>query len=170
MVGNRRECHGKAGERWRRSEKIRYMTSCPSPNSPHYQDLLEAGFLIEESGTKIYWSNQKTMELFVDRILAPNFEKVKAELGLPASQKCLWKIDVWSVHRSKSFRDWLLVRYTACQIVTSSRPIYIVRSFFLFPQLSFSFDPEAVRVLFLPLVLVSHSYPSTPIGCLGEYI
>ena len=27
MVGNRRECHGKAGERWRRSEKIRYMTS-----------------------------------------------------------------------------------------------------------------------------------------------
>ena len=26
MVGNRRECHGKAGERWRRSEKIRYMT------------------------------------------------------------------------------------------------------------------------------------------------
>ena len=26
MVGNRRECHGKAGERWRRSMKIRYMT------------------------------------------------------------------------------------------------------------------------------------------------
>ena len=26
MVGNRRECHGKAEERWRRSEKIRYMT------------------------------------------------------------------------------------------------------------------------------------------------
>ena len=26
MVGNRCECHGKAGERWRRSEKIRYMT------------------------------------------------------------------------------------------------------------------------------------------------
>ena len=26
MVGNRRECHGKAGERWIRSEKIRYMT------------------------------------------------------------------------------------------------------------------------------------------------
>ena len=26
MVGNRRECHGKAGERWRRSEKIWYMT------------------------------------------------------------------------------------------------------------------------------------------------
>ena len=26
MVGNRRECYGKAGERWIRSEKIRYMT------------------------------------------------------------------------------------------------------------------------------------------------
>ena len=55
-------------------------------------------------------------------------------------------------------------------ITCSSHPIYIVRSFFLFPQLSFSFDPEAVHVLFLPLVLISHSYPSTPIGCLGEYI
>ena len=30
MVGNRRECHGKAGEQWRRSEKIRYMTVFPS--------------------------------------------------------------------------------------------------------------------------------------------
>ena len=28
--------------------------SCPSPNSPHYQNLIEAGFLIEESGTKNY--------------------------------------------------------------------------------------------------------------------
>ena len=27
MVGNRRECHGKAGERWRRSKKICYMTT-----------------------------------------------------------------------------------------------------------------------------------------------
>ena len=81
--------------------------SRPSPNSPHYQDLLEAGFLIEESGTKTYWSNQKTMESFVDKVLAPYFEKGKAKLGLPASQKCLWKIDVWSVHRSKLFRNWL---------------------------------------------------------------
>ena len=81
--------------------------SRPSPNSPHYQDLLEAGFLIEESGTKTYWSNQKTMESFVDKILAPFFEKEKTKLGLPTSQKCLWKIDVWSVHRSKSFRNWL---------------------------------------------------------------
>ena len=29
MVRNRWECHGKAGERWRRSEKIRYMTVFP---------------------------------------------------------------------------------------------------------------------------------------------
>ena len=85
--------------------------SRPSPNSPHHKDLLEAGFVIEESGTKTYWSNQKTMESFVDNILAPFFEKAKTELGLPASQKCLWKIDVWSVHRSKSFRNWLRNRH-----------------------------------------------------------
>jgi hypothetical protein len=81
--------------------------SCPSPNSPHYHDLLQAEFLLEESGTATYWSNQKTMESFVNKILIPHFEKEKTRLGLPASQKCLWKIDVWSVHRSKSFRDWL---------------------------------------------------------------
>ena len=40
--------------------------SHPSPNSPHYQNLIEAGFLIKESGTKNYWSNQKTMESFVN--------------------------------------------------------------------------------------------------------
>ena len=85
--------------------------SFPSPNSPHHKDLLEAGFVIEESGTKTYWSNQKTMESFVHNILAPFFEKVKTELGLPASQKCLWKIDVWSVHRSKSFQNWLRIKH-----------------------------------------------------------
>ena len=29
MVGNMWECHGKAGEQWRRSEKIWYMTNMP---------------------------------------------------------------------------------------------------------------------------------------------
>ena len=66
--------------------------SHPSPNSPHYQNLIEAGFLIEESGTKNYWSNQKTMESFVNKILAPYFDKAKVKLGLLASQRCLWKI------------------------------------------------------------------------------
>jgi hypothetical protein len=47
------------------------------------------------------------MKTFVDKILAPYFEKTKADLKLLPSQKSLWMIDVWSVHRSKEFRDWM---------------------------------------------------------------
>jgi hypothetical protein len=47
------------------------------------------------------------MKDFVNRILAPYFDKKKAELNLPPSQKSLWTIDVWSVHRSKEFRGWM---------------------------------------------------------------
>jgi DDE superfamily endonuclease len=81
--------------------------SCPSPNAPHYADLINAGFLLEESGTTTYWSNHKTMHSFVNRILAPYFDNAKVELGLPHSQKSLWTIDVWSVHRSKEFMRWM---------------------------------------------------------------
>jgi len=81
--------------------------SCPSPNSPHYQDLINAGFLLEESGTATYWSNHKTMHSFVDKILAPYFNRRKDELGLHPSHKALWNIDVWLVHQSAEFKDWM---------------------------------------------------------------
>jgi hypothetical protein len=47
------------------------------------------------------------MKDFVNRILAPYFNKKKAKLNLPPSQKSLWMIDVWSVHHSKEFRSWM---------------------------------------------------------------
>ena len=81
--------------------------SCPSPKSTNYQDLVDAGFLLEPSGTSTYWSNQKTMQSFVDKILEPHFSRAKIQLGLPQEQKTLWNIDVWSVHRSEEFKDWL---------------------------------------------------------------
>lgn len=81
--------------------------SCPSPKSPNYDNLVNGGFLLEESKTKTYWSNQKTMRSFVDKILAPYFDSEKVKLGLPPTQKALWTIDVWSVHRSNEFRDWM---------------------------------------------------------------
>jgi hypothetical protein len=83
--------------------------SRPSPSSPHHSDLTAAGFLLQESGTTTYWSNLETMKTFVDEILAPYFERIKREKGLPATQKSLWMIDVWSVHRSKEFRTWMRV-------------------------------------------------------------
>lgn len=81
--------------------------SRPSKNAPKFNDLVDAGFLLQESGTATYWSNIQTMKDFVNKILAPYFNKKKAELNLPPSQKSLWTIDVWSVHRSKEFRGWM---------------------------------------------------------------
>jgi len=65
--------------------------------------FLKAGFKLETSGTKTYWSNQEKMKTFINNILAPYFNKKKLDLKLPPSQKSLWQIDAWSVHRSKEF-------------------------------------------------------------------
>lgn len=83
------------------------VKSLPSPHAPKMADVKAAGMQLEFSGTKTYWSNQKTMRSFVNGILAPYFEKTKAQLALPPSQKSLWKIDVWSVHQSEKFRTWI---------------------------------------------------------------
>jgi len=77
------------------------------PRAPNYDDLIEAGFLLEESGTDTYWSNQKTMQNLVNKILAPYFDTEKTKLSLPSSQRSMWSIDVWSVHRSEEFKDWV---------------------------------------------------------------
>ncbi|KIK77064.1 hypothetical protein PAXRUDRAFT_167970 [Paxillus rubicundulus Ve08.2h10] len=47
------------------------------------------------------------MQSLVDDIIAPYLDKTKHQLGLPSTQKSLWQIDVWSVHRSEEFRTWM---------------------------------------------------------------
>jgi len=86
--------------------------SCPDPNSQHYKDIIDAGMLLEFSGTKTYWSNMKTMKNFVDKILDPYFMATQIRLKLPPSHMALWQIDVWSVHRSAEFRDWMSKQYS----------------------------------------------------------
>jgi hypothetical protein len=81
--------------------------SCPDKSAPHFSDAIKAGFRFEFSGTKTYWSNQRTMRLFVDHILAPYFDETKVQLGRPEGQRSLWMIDVWAVHRSEEFLHWM---------------------------------------------------------------
>ena len=81
--------------------------SLPNPAATNYSDLQQAGFKLEASGTKTYWSNQMTMKSFVNTALVPHLDKKKMELNLPPSQKSLWQIDMWSVHRSDEFRGWM---------------------------------------------------------------
>ena len=85
--------------------------STPSPESPHYNDVINAGMRLEFSGTQTYWSNLAMMKSYVNNILHPYFQSVRERLGLPPTQKALWQIDVWSVHRSKEFRDWMSENY-----------------------------------------------------------
>jgi hypothetical protein len=59
------------------------------------------------SKTSTYWSTNNTMHQFVDDILAPYFESAKEKLGLPSTQAAIWKIDCWSVHKSKDFLSWM---------------------------------------------------------------
>ena len=82
--------------------------SLPNENAPSYHKATSKGdFKFEFSGTSTYWSNQTTMRNFVDNILAPYFERTKVDLKRPPHQKSLWLIDVWSVHRSEEFREWM---------------------------------------------------------------
>lgn len=60
--------------------------SVPHHSSPSYENAVAAGFRFEFTGTKTYWSNQKTMRDFVTHILAPYFAEAKAKAGRPASQ------------------------------------------------------------------------------------
>ncbi|KAJ7196687.1 hypothetical protein GGX14DRAFT_672342 [Mycena pura] len=81
--------------------------SCPKSNAENYKDCIDAKFRFRPSGTKTYWSNHETMHDFVDNILAPFFDEQKKRLGLEPDQKSLWILDVWSVQRSKQFRNWM---------------------------------------------------------------
>lgn len=77
--------------------------SCPDKSAKHYTVSRAANFRFEYSDTGTYWSTQKTMRDLVDNIIAPYFSEQKAKLGVPESQKSIWQIDVWSVHRSREF-------------------------------------------------------------------
>jgi hypothetical protein len=81
--------------------------SCPSPKAPSYREALAEGYVMLPSKSSTYWSTQATMRALVDDIIAPYFDKTKAELKLPSTQCSIWKIDCWSVHRSKEFLGWM---------------------------------------------------------------
>ncbi|KAJ7101748.1 hypothetical protein C8R44DRAFT_582586, partial [Mycena epipterygia] len=85
--------------------------SCPSPKSPRYEEAIALGYTMVPSGTSTYWSNHPTMHQLVDDIIAPYFEATKIELKLPASQVSIWKIDCWSVHKSKEFLAWMKLHH-----------------------------------------------------------
>lgn len=91
--------------------------SLPASDCPCMKESLDAGHLFESSMTKTYWSTPKTMQNFVNRTLAPYFDAVKAELGLPADQHSIWLIDCWSVHRSRKFQSWIFQNHPTIIVI-----------------------------------------------------
>ena len=76
---------------------------CSSPDAPRYDEAVKLGYTMLPSKTSTYWSTEATMEKLVDDIIAPYFDCMKEELGLLKDQCSIWKIDCWSVHKSKEF-------------------------------------------------------------------
>ncbi|KAF9025558.1 hypothetical protein BDZ89DRAFT_887334, partial [Hymenopellis radicata] len=85
--------------------------SCPSPKAPFYDDAITYGTRLLPSKTDTYWSTHETMHDLVDNVVAPYFEQTKEELGLSHEQYSLWKIDCWSVHKSREFLDWMAAHH-----------------------------------------------------------
>jgi hypothetical protein len=48
--------------------------SCPSKSARNYDDARKIGIRFDYSASGTHWSNQRTMQLFVDEILASYFE------------------------------------------------------------------------------------------------
>ncbi|KZT31979.1 hypothetical protein SISSUDRAFT_965602, partial [Sistotremastrum suecicum HHB10207 ss-3] len=83
--------------------------SQPSKKARSRTEADEHGFKFE-SGGKTYWSTQESMRKYVIDILVPYFERQRC-LHNRLTQKCMWLIDCWSVHRSQEFRDWMRENY-----------------------------------------------------------
>ncbi|KAG9085676.1 hypothetical protein FRC06_003501, partial [Ceratobasidium sp. 370] len=85
--------------------------SLPDANARGFSEARRLGFLLDYSGSDTYWSTQSTMQRFVSLILAPYFRAQIKQHNLPSSQRCIFQIDCWSVHRSAEFRGWMATDY-----------------------------------------------------------
>ncbi|KAI0703086.1 hypothetical protein C8Q76DRAFT_568687, partial [Earliella scabrosa] len=88
--------------------------STPKKTADHYEETHKAGIRYEYGTRSSYWSTQRTMQALVDDIIAPYFDQMRREAvpPLPPTQKAIWQIDVWSVHRSEEFRTWMRTKHT----------------------------------------------------------
>lgn len=85
--------------------------SLPDDKARGISEARQLGFLLDYSGSNTYWSTQSTMQRFASQVLAPYFRTQIEQQKLPSTQRCIWQIDCWSVHRSAEFRDWMTQNY-----------------------------------------------------------
>ena len=85
-------------------------------NSAVWAATQNLGFCFDFSGNDTYWSTLSTMKTYVNKIIAPYFDKACAELGFPIDQLEIWQIDAWSVHRSVEFHTWMVEHHSNIQL------------------------------------------------------
>lgn len=85
--------------------------SLPDATAPSFDTAQSLGFQFEFSRTKTYWSTLGTMQNFVSQILVPFFRRQIVQHHLPSTQRCVFQLDCWSVHRSEEFLTWMSTTY-----------------------------------------------------------
>lgn len=92
--------------------KGKSQASLPSQSSPGYHEAVaEIGMRFVVSKTDTYWSTQDTMQLYIEDIVVPYFNRKRRELGLPPDARCILQLDAWSVHRSQSFGQYMVTTW-----------------------------------------------------------
>ncbi|EIW85803.1 hypothetical protein CONPUDRAFT_41018, partial [Coniophora puteana RWD-64-598 SS2] len=84
--------------------------SLPSASAPRMSEASDLGFLYSLNRLN-YWSDLRTMQQFIELVVAPYFTRQKELLGYPPDQECTILLDCWSVHRGKPFTGWLRKSY-----------------------------------------------------------
>lgn len=77
--------------------------------------LTDTGAKITHTGN--HWANLETSKAYVQEIVVPYCNKVKASLGLPAEQKAIQLLDMWKVHVCKVCMLAVMTVY-GCKIST----------------------------------------------------
>ncbi|EUC60933.1 Ulp1 protease family, carboxy-terminal catalytic domain protein [Rhizoctonia solani AG-3 Rhs1AP] len=72
--------------------------SLPQRRAPGYAEAVTNRVSFVCSMTATYWSTLQTMKDYVHLILVPFFRHMITTHHLPNDQRCIWQIDVWSVH------------------------------------------------------------------------
>jgi len=71
--------------------------STPSKDTYLQAEMDKLGFIFEYSDMTIYWSNMKTMKLWVTNILVPYWKSKMMEFNV-LGQECILQLDAWKVH------------------------------------------------------------------------
>jgi hypothetical protein len=73
--------------------------------------------LVHITHSENHWSNQQTMQQWIDFVLMPYVERQISSLALAPDTKVVLVLDVWAVHKSEDFRRYLRTHHPRVHLV-----------------------------------------------------